>query len=294
MLLKDGITYSHEHVRIDLSHIKGTQDTNIDIFEDTVEEFLALKHAGVANILELTNIGMGRDTAYVRRVADASGLNILCSTGFYIEEFFPDFFFKMNEREVADLLVKEVVYGIEDTGVKAEIIGEIGSSLNVITEEEKKLFKAAARASCETGKPIITHATLGTCGLEQVDILKGFSLDFDKIIISHIDLKNDLDYAKELIYSGVNIAFDTIGKENYLPDSERVNLIKELCKLGLSEKILLSMDITRKSAFKSGGGIGYSYLIDHFLPMLRENSVKEECIKNMTENNAKRIFSGHR
>ena len=58
------------------------------------------------------------------------------------------------------------------------------------------MFRAASRAHAETGAPICTHTTLGTRGLEQLEIFKSFGVDLSRVVLSHIDLSADLDYMK--------------------------------------------------------------------------------------------------
>ncbi len=291
MKLKKGMTYSHEHVAIDLSGVKKNDDCRLDCFRDTVDEFIELKEKGVGNIIELTNRGMGRDVPYMQKVAEETGLNILFATGFYKEPFLPKEAYDLDEKGMAKLMISEILQGIEGSYEKASIIGEIGSSKDVITPIERKIFQAGSRAHIETGAPIITHTTLGTMGLEQIEMFKNYGINLDKVIISHVDLSGSLDYILRLIDTGANVAFDTIGKENYQPDGLRIDLLKEIAERGLSGKVLLSMDITRKSNFKVQGGIGYSYLLDKFLPSLRESGVSEKAIANMTDENIRRILS---
>ena len=156
---------------------------------------------------------------------------------------------------------------------------------------ELKVFEASSRAHIETGKPIITHTTLGKLGLEQIEIFKKFNVDLSKVTLSHIDLSGDLDYMIRLLDTGVNIAFDTIGKNNYQPDEDRAKWLKELCDRGYSNQIVMSMDITRKSHFKENGGLGYSYLIDNFLPRLYEKEISNKHLENMLVNNIKNIYN---
>ena len=47
-------------------------------------------------------------------------------------------------------MVKEIIQGIGDSGVKCGVIGEIGCSWP-LAEVEKKALQAAARAQQETG-----------------------------------------------------------------------------------------------------------------------------------------------
>ncbi|GAA0732736.1 phosphotriesterase-related protein [Clostridium oceanicum] len=290
MKLKDGITFHHEHVTIDLSGVKKNDDCNVNCFDETATEFKELKSKNVNNIIDVTNRGIGRNIEYILKMEKETGMNILCSTGYYKEPFFPKEVYDLSEKELSKTMIKEITCGIENTEIKADVIGEIGTSKDKITESEKKVFKASSMAHVETGNPIVTHTTLGTFGLEQIEIFNSYGVNLDKVIISHVDLTGDLEYILRLIDKGVNVAFDTIGKENYKPDKLRVDLLKEICRRGLSERVLMSMDITRKSNLKTRGGIGYSYLIDNFIPKLKEAGLTSKEIDNMTKNNIRRII----
>lgn len=290
MKLVEGITYSHEHVTIDLSGVKKDDDCNLNCYEETLTEFKELKDKGVNNIIDVTNRGMGRNIEYMVKVSKDTHMNILFSTGYYKEPFLPKEAYDLDEKNLSKIMISEIINGIEGSEYKASIIGEIGTSKDNITEMEHKVFVAGALAHYDTGTPIITHTTLGNLGVEQIDLFSKFHVDLNKVIISHVDLSGNLDYILRLIHKGVNVAFDTIGKENYQPDGLRIDLLKEICNRGLSDRVLLSMDITRKSNFKTRGGIGYAYLVDKFIPLMREQGIKQEDIDKMTKSNIVRIL----
>lgn len=285
------IIYAHEHITIDLSGVKKDIDCFLNNKEQTIEEFKELKNKGVSTIIDVTNRGMGRNTEYVAEVINKTGINILQSTGYYKEPFLPEEVYKFDVNELSKIMVEEIVNNIEGSNAKASLIGEIGTSLKKIEDMEYKVFEASSRAHIETGAPIITHTTLGKLGLEQIDLFKKFNVDLSKVTLSHIDLSGDLEYMFRLLDTGVNIAFDTIGKNNYQPDEDRVKWLKALCDKGYSKQIVMSMDITRKSHFKGNGGLGYNYLIDSFVPRLHENEISKEHIENMLVNNIKRIYN---
>lgn len=290
MKLLDGITYMHEHVTIDLSGIKKDLDCRLNVLDETIEEFKKLKEKGVANVLDVTNRGMGRNIDYALKVQEESGINIIFSTGYYKEPFLPEEVYRLSEQELKGIMVKEIVEGIDDTKIKAQVIGEIGTSKDKITPIEKMLLSLGARVQEETGKPISTHTTLGTLGLEQIEILKGNGANLNKVIIGHVDLSGDIDYILRLIDKGVYVAFDTIGKVNYMPEEKRLLMLKEICSRGLSSRVVMSMDITRKSHLKNRGGLGYSYLLNSFIPFIKENGIAERDIENMIINNAVEIL----
>lgn len=289
-MLRDGITLIHEHVTIDLSRIKNIDDTNLNCKEETIKEFKELYDFGVRNIVDVTAKGMGRNVEYVNDVARETGINIIQATGFYKEPFLPEFVYEYTEDELAKWMVDEIKNGIEGTDTKAQIIGEIGTSLNKFEEMEKKVFRAAVKAHKETGTIISTHTSLGTIALEQAEFFLENNVDPSKVIIGHQDLSQNLDQIKELIRKGFWVAFDTIGKDNYFPDSEKIKYLLDLQENNMLDKIVLSLDITRKSNMKYNGGIGYTHIFTDFIPKMKEAGITEENIEKMLITNPKKIF----
>lgn len=292
MKLEQGYTLMHEHVTLDLSGVKKDDDCNLRCFDETVKEFKELYKHGVRNILELTNIGMGRDIDYINKVAKESGINIIKSTGCYKEPFIPQETLSLSIEELANVMIKEITEGIEGTNDKACAIGEIGTSKNEWKDSERRLFDAAIIAHKKTGVPISTHTTLSTLAKEQAEYLVENGVNPKKIIIGHIDLSGDMNAIKEVLNTGVYVGFDTVGKVNYLPEEKRVEFLLELEKEGKLNQVVLSEDLTRKSHLKYKGGIGYSYLFEKFIPMLIEAGMEEQSINQMLIENPKNIFEG--
>ncbi|EGP5057498.1 phosphotriesterase-related protein [Enterococcus faecium] len=284
-MLLDGITYMHEHTTIDLSSLKNIDDTNLNCFDETVAEYKKMYIKGVRNIVDVTNMGMKRNPEYVQKVAELSGINIVQSTGFYQDRFLPEFVTNATIDELTEFMVREIENGIAKTAIKAQIIGEIGTSKNIMTKRERKVFTASVVAQNQTGVPITTHTTLGTYGHEQVAFFKEHNANLEKIVIGHVDLTGNVDYILHMLDQGVYVEFDTVGKENYQPDLLRVQMLKEIEKRGYDDKVFLSMDITRKSNLEYQGGIGYSYLVDKFVPLALENGVSEQFIQKMLRYN---------
>lgn len=290
-MLVDGYTYAHEHTTIDLSSLKKTEDTNLNCLEETIEEYKKLYAKGVRNIIDVTVRGMKRNPEYVKKVQDESGMNIIQSTGWYQDKFLPDYIDEVSVDELAAMMIKDIETGIDHTDIKASVIGEIGTSKNKMTVREEKVFKAAVLAHKQTQAPITTHTTLGTYGKEQVAFFKEKEVDLNKVVIGHVDLTGDINYVLALLEEGVYVEFDTIGKENYMPDQTRVEMLKEIERRGYSDKVFLSMDITRRSHLEAYGGLGYSYLLDTFVPLMIENNVSKEFIEKMLKHNPKKFFT---
>lgn len=285
----NGYTMMHEHITIDLSGVKKDTDCQLDCYAETVAEFKKLYEYGVRRVVDVTADGMGRNPEYVSNVEKETGIRIVHSTGFYKEPFLPERVYGQTVQELADWMIGEIRNGI-DGGIKPGMIGEIGTSKNTMTETEKKVFDASVIAAKETGLPIYTHTTLGTYAPEQAAYFKATGLPVDRIVLGHLDLSGDLDYIRRVLDTGISIGFDTVGKNNYFPDAKRVEFLLALEAEGRLDQIVLSEDLTRKSHLKYKGGIGYSYLFETFIPMVKEAGLKQESLDKMLIHNPARIL----
>lgn len=290
-MLQNGYTLMHEHMTIDLSGQKHNLDCKVDCIDEITKEMKKLYSKGVRNIVEVTNRGMGRNVKNIVKISKESGINFICSTGFYKEPFLPDYVYEMDKEEIAELLINDIEIGIDGTGIKAQLLGEIGTSKDHMTKEEEKIFESIVIAHKKTGVPISTHTTLGTNALGQIEFFEKNNVDLSKVNIGHVDLSGDIQYIIEILSKGVYISFDTIGKNNYLLDSKRVEMLKILQDMNLLNKVFLSQDISRKSNMEFMGGIGYSYIFDSFIPMLKEKGITDESLDLMLCKNPMNFFN---
>jgi len=216
-----------------------------------------------------------------------------------------------------DALTELYIERAEDMGigVRAGIYGEIGTSLDEITPREELHLRAVARAQTKTGLAISTHCTLGTMGVEQADILISEGADPAKVVIGHLDLAPDIGYLEKVLASGVNIAFDTFGKEWFdyrvpgsegdgpgefvkwafhRPDSDRIATLAELCARGVDDRVVLSCDMSGSEAWlnpSTHGKYGYSYLPRVVVPSLEKAGVSPDSMDRMLIGNPSRILA---
>ncbi|MDY0406736.1 phosphotriesterase [Virgibacillus sp. 179-BFC.A HS] len=286
-----GVCAAHEHLSIDLSRVKNDPDTILDDEQGMIFELRYFYQAGGRSMVELTNSGMGRSVERLRRLSKATGVHIITCTGFYKDPFIPEFAQAWDQDRLAEHFVQEIKEGIDGTDIYPGVIGEVGTSVNEIKPVEKELILGAGKAALETGLTVTTHTSLGTLGSKQVDMLFGIGLSKDQIIIGHQDLNPDKDEVLDVLNAGVYIAFDTIGKNNYRPDEERLAFLLDFIERGFHKQILLSADLTRKSHWKKHHGPGYDLVLNGFIPELRNHGVSEDVIADLLIHNPAEAFS---
>ncbi|WP_416729910.1 phosphotriesterase family protein [Fictibacillus sp. JL2B1089] len=288
-----GVCACHEHLYVDLSRIKKDEDTRLQDIEAVIEDLQHFKRLGGQSIIEVTNDGMGRDVTKLQEMSRRLDLHIIASTGCYKDPFVPDEKLTWNRDHLACWMISEIVEGIESTGIKPGVIGEIGSSLNEFKPIEVELFHGAIEAAKQSGLPLSTHTTLGTCALEQVELFQRENLPLNQVIIGHQDLNTSDEIVLEVLASGAFVALDTIGKTNYRSDEDRLRSLLAFIGKGFEDQLLLSSDLTRRSHLTAFGGQGYDVVLRTFIPTLRQEGVAEDVINKLLVKNPQKAFSIH-
>lgn len=261
-----------------------------------VEELNFFKRAGGDTVVDASLPGIGRDPQALKRISEATGLNIIMGTGFYVGETHPEYLDSMSDEQIADLMINEIEDGVD--GVCAGYIGEIGIS-EIFDDKERRVLRAAAIASLKTGAAINVHINPWTTnGIEATDILLDSRVSPEKICISHIDVENRVEYIYELLKKGVYVEFDNFGKEYYIRrevrnsgyglfvhDTDRVTLLKRMIDDGYLHQILLSCDLCLKNLMHSYGGWGYDHVLTNIVPMMQDEGITNEQIEIMLKYN---------
>src|SRR4029434_6114430 len=126
-----------------------------------------------------------------------------------------------QENAMADLMIAELTDGVGKTGIKAGII-KVATSTGVITDYEKVVLSAAAKASVATGAPITTHTDRGTMGPDQQALMTGVGAPPPRIVSGRSCGTSAAAYHDRLVEGGTYIGFDRFGLDIIHPDAERV------------------------------------------------------------------------
>ena len=143
---------------------------------------------GGSTVVEVTSIGIGRDPLALRRVSNATGLNVVMGAGWYQKLCHPA---NMDQRTVEDMteeIIRDITVGVGETGIRSGLIGEVGLDGDPLTENEFKSIRASARASRATGAAISLHyGGMGREKLEVMSVLGEEGADMSRIIFGHSD-----------------------------------------------------------------------------------------------------------
>ncbi|MBM3601988.1 MAG: aryldialkylphosphatase [Alphaproteobacteria bacterium] len=327
-----GVTMVHEHLLIDLtclftepadgserdlarqpvglsnlSWIRRFWNSNLDnlrLDDEAVmiEEAMQYRRQGGATVVEVSNIGLGRDPEGIRRIARATGLHVVMGSGCYVAPSHPPDMDSRTVEQIEEEIVRDITVGVGDTGIRAGIIGELGCSWP-ITANERKVLQAGARAQRRTGAPLSIHiGRHEDSPLEIMACLREAGADLGRTIMSHMDrIWPPLDKLKTLARAGCGIGLDTFGQETWmypfggadrLSDAQRVDLIKILVAEGFDRQVLVSHDVGYKHRLSSYGGSGLAHVLSTVIPyVMRRKGVEDERINQFLVTNPARYIA---
>jgi phosphotriesterase-related protein len=228
-------------------------------------------------------------------------VNIVAATGYHRDAHYPDGHWVLTApdymllgRMKLDLNVGMHPADWSDPDVPSDSaragVIKAGASLNEVTDNERRRLIAAAAAAREGGVAVVAHCEAATMGEAICDLLLDEGLAAGQIILAHMDRDPDPGRHGELLARGIFLVYDTIGRKQYHPDSVRLDLIEAVCTAGRAGQILLGLDLGKRSYLRVAGGHGLRYLMEGFVPALRER-VGEPAVQAMLIDNAAAAFA---
>jgi phosphotriesterase-related protein len=280
-----------------LERFGSGDDLLLDDEDRSAAEMELFARAGGQAIVECSDLAYGRDPAGLRRLAERTGVKVVAATG-HIQEGYWRGIEDHSATSVEDLaaeMVRDLTEGYPDApDVRAGVI-KVGTSKDEVHPDEEKMLTAAAHAQQQTGAPITTHTTAGTIPLEQVRILREAGAELSHVVIGHQDRRLVWEDHLAVVEAGANLGYDCISKEQYEPDSKRIEFITKMIETGHGHQIVLGGDIARRSYFTSwGGGPGFTYILWRFVPWMWKTGISREATDALLVDNPARIFAWSR
>lgn len=254
-----------------------------DNLDFMVEELVRAKRDGVVCIVDGSQVD--RDVAFLTEMSRRSGVAIVASGGYYVEEMQPPELRAMSEEQIAGLLVEDA------TTHALGAYGEIGTS-EEITPQEARVLRAVGIAHRATDLPVFTHTANGAGAEEQLDILESAGVQPSRVAIGHLGsvASPDVSVHRALCARGAYVGFDRQGGRR---DEMNVAMILELIDAGYADNVLISADfgVNVWPSWQQNGGPGVSRALTVFVPLLRAAGVSEETLIGVLEGNPLRFLT---
>ncbi|AVH42723.1 phosphotriesterase [Agrobacterium tumefaciens] len=255
--------------------------------------------AGGQTVVEPTCQGIGRNPLALRRISEATGLNVVMGAGYYLASSHPEKVAGLTVEAIADEIVHEALHGVDGTDVRIGLIGEIGVSADFTAAEEKSL-RGAAQAQVRTGLPLMVHLPGWLrLGHRVLDIVADEGADLNHTVLCHMNPSHaDITYQSELADRRAFIEYDMIGMDFFYADQQvqcpsdedAARSIVTLAEGGYLDRILLSHDVFLKMMLTRYGGNGYAYILRHFLPRLKRHGLDDATLQTLMRDNPRSVF----
>lgn len=275
-----------------------TAADDFELMADELADFASAAPDGC--IVDMTPLPLAPDPEAVSRLAGRLGIHAVSSTGIYIHEFHPAWVETATVDEMEAFFRTELADGVAGTAIRPGVIGEIGTSPELLPCEERVL-RAAARAGASTGTAVGVHTRLPSIrqALEIVGIIEHEGLAPDRLWLSHLDEIVDHRYHVQLLKSGVTIGFDSFGQDGYFTpswksrsDNEKSRTLADLVQCGYASQLVAGQDVCRKHYLHRYGGLGYDHVVKRVAPRLRSLfGVPDDAIRQILVGNPRRILT---
>lgn len=287
-----------------------------DTIAIAVDKMAELQAEGFHTFVDPCPIELGRDPELYAEIAQRSGMNIVCTTGFYTEHGgsgLPFYWRARDPEEIAEFYVGELTDGIGSTGIRPGAI-KAATGLEV-TPAERRCLGGAALAQREAGVAIITHTENSRHGDVQQEIFAEHGADLSRVLIGHQDEQTEVAPIRKLAERGTFVGIDRVGLEILAPDERRADHAAALIHEGFGSQLCLSQDhicsltAPRMSHYippEMRGqradrqaeiswmvwGRPYTYLVTDFVPRLKERGVADDVIESILRDNPRRLLAG--
>jgi phosphotriesterase-related protein len=220
--------------------------------------------------------------------------------GWYIGRTHNDAVRAASVQQLTEHLLVEVTEGVDTTGVRPGILGELGISAD-FTDAEERCLRAAARAQAGTGLPLMVHLPgWDRYGHRVLDTAEAEGVDPNAVILCHMNPSGgDTDYQRTLAERGTWLEFDMTGMGFYYADQagqspspdDDARAVALLVDHGHAGRVLLSHDVFVKIMWTRHGGNGFSFVQRLFLPRLQRLGVDRATAESLLTDNPREVFT---
>lgn len=282
LLAAEGTTLVHEHVMVDFAGAEKIRPGRYDpdeVFRVARPKLEEVAKLGCRRLLECTPNFLGRDARLIESLAAAVGMEIWTNTGIYgaaNHKYVPAFARTASAGRLARLWIEEFHQGVD--GVKPRFI-KTGVNKGPLDELDRKLVRAAAITSRETGLTIASHTGDGAAALEELEIVAEEKVSLASFVWVHAQNEKDHAIHEQAARAGAWVSFDGIRPKSV---DWHLDCVRFMAGKNLLGRTLVSQDSGWYHVGEPGGGNyrGYTLIYTGFLPKLDPAWVRTLMIDN--------------
>jgi len=289
-----GVTLIHEHLLVDFIGAAAVSPTRYDadeVFKKVLPFLEQAKAFGVATLVECTPAFLGRDVRLLRRLSEASGVQLLTNTGYYganQDRHLPPHAFSEPAEALATRWIREWEDGIDGTGIKPAFM-KIGVDAGPLSEVDAKLVRAAAITHRATGLPIAAHTGNGIAAIAELDLLEDAGVPLSAFVWVHAQGEKDSSVHLRAAARGAWVSFDGISESSV---DRHVSLVRQMMAAGHLDRVLVSHDAGWYRVGEPNGGQfrPFDTLFTRFVPALKAAGATDADVQQLLVINPRRLL----
>jgi phosphotriesterase-related protein len=290
-----GTTLVHEHVLVDFigadKVARSRYDTDL-AFRTILPYLVDVQKRGCRTLFECTPAYLGRDPLLLRRLSEASGLQIVTNTGYYgaaNDNAVPKHAYLETASQLAARWTDEFRHGIEGTGIRPGFV-KIGVDAGPLSAIDRKLVEAGALCHLDTGLTLAIHTGDGTAAMAILEVLEKGGVSPEAYAWVHSQNDKEPTRRASAAERGAWVSLDGVGPESL---EAHVEAVLDLFRRGRLGRVLVSQDAGWYHVGEAGGGTyrPYSQLFEAFLPALRARGLGDAEIRTLLVDNPARAFA---
>jgi predicted metal-dependent phosphotriesterase family hydrolase len=290
-----GFALTHEHILVDFigaDKIDPSRYHADEVFPIALPKLLSAKERGCKTLMECTPAYLGRDVKLLKRLSEASGLNVLTNTGYYGaagEKYLPAHAYTETSDRIAARWIDEWKNGIDNSGIKPGFI-KSGVDKYPLSVVQQKMVEAAALTHLATGLTIGIHTGDGMAAMEELRIIQSKGIGAEAWIWIHAQNEKNRDLHIRAAKAGGWVSFDGVNAESL---TACLAFLKDMKNENLLEHVLLSHDAGWYHVGEPNGGNYHDYntIPDKLIPSMKENGFTEKEIQLLFIANPAKAFT---
>lgn len=277
-----GTILVHEHILVDFigaAQIAPGRYDPSEVFRVALPKLEEVRRLGCRRFQDYTPNFLGRDPKLLQRLSEASGIEIWTNTGLYAaasHKYLPDFARTESADRLAQRWIEEALKGVD--GVRPRFI-KIGVNKGPLADIDRKIVRAAAITSRETGLTIASHTGDGSAALEQIQIIGEEKAPISRFVWVHAQSEKNHALHEQAARAGAWVEFDGVRAASA---EWHLECVRRMSSAGLLGRCLISQDSGWYRVGEAGGGEyrGYTYLFTDFAPKLDTGAARTLLVEN--------------